>query len=87
MNRFVLAIAAASCLCGAACGEKADAAPGIFDRGGSMFLGCNYWASHAGVYMWREWRPDVVEHERKSKIVKLQVLVRLCDGGHFGKIT
>ena len=63
MNRFVLAIAAASCLCGAACGEKADAAPGIFDRGGSMFLGCNYWASHAGVYMWREWRPDVVEHD------------------------
>ena len=24
-------------------------------------LGCNYWASHAGVYMWRNWDRSVVE--------------------------
>ena len=24
-------------------------------------LGCNYWASHAGVYMWRNWDRAVVE--------------------------
>lgn len=26
-------------------------------------LGVNYWASHAGVNMWREWKPDVVERD------------------------
>ena len=24
-------------------------------------MGCNYWASHAGTHMWRDWRPDVVD--------------------------
>lgn len=24
-------------------------------------LGCNYWASHAGIYMWRNWDQQVVE--------------------------
>lgn len=24
-------------------------------------LGCNYWASHAGIYMWRNWDKQVVE--------------------------
>lgn len=28
---------------------------------GSFMVGCNYWASHAGLNMWRNWRPDVVE--------------------------
>lgn len=28
---------------------------------GKLFLGCNYWASHAGTNMWSNWRPDVVE--------------------------
>ena len=26
-----------------------------------FLLGANYWASHAGVDMWKDWRPDVVE--------------------------
>jgi endo-1,4-beta-mannosidase len=26
-----------------------------------MGIGCNYWASHAGLFMWRNWRPEVVE--------------------------
>lgn len=28
---------------------------------GSFSLGCNYWASHAGIFMWRDWRPDVID--------------------------
>ncbi len=28
---------------------------------GQYILGCNYWASHAGTNMWKDWRPDVVE--------------------------
>ena len=30
---------------------------------GEFFVGCNYWAKNAGMYMWRRWRPDVVEQE------------------------
>ena len=30
---------------------------------GTFFVGCNYWAGHAGMMMWRDWRPDVVERE------------------------
>jgi len=26
---------------------------------GSFVVGANYWASHAGTAMWRDWRPDV----------------------------
>ncbi|MBB6729800.1 glycoside hydrolase 5 family protein [Cohnella zeiphila] len=29
----------------------------------SFFVGCNYWASHAGTAMWSDWRPDVVERD------------------------
>jgi hypothetical protein len=28
-----------------------------------FFVGCNYWASHAGTNMWADWRPDVVERD------------------------
>lgn len=28
-------------------------------------LGCNYWASHAGIYMWRNWDKQVVEQDMK----------------------
>ena len=34
----------------------------IFDDGG-FFVGCNYWARHAGMYMWSQWKPDLVEKE------------------------
>lgn len=26
-------------------------------------LGCNYWASHAGIYMWRNWDKQVVKQD------------------------
>ena len=29
-------------------------------REGTFTLGCNYWASHAGTAMWRDWNPEVV---------------------------
>ena len=28
---------------------------------GRIAVGCNYWASHAGMYMWRDWKPQQVE--------------------------
>ncbi len=34
----------------------------LFEEGG-FFVGCNYWAKNAGMYMWSRWRPDVVERE------------------------
>jgi len=30
---------------------------------GVFFTGCNYWASHAGTNMWKDWRPDIVEND------------------------
>lgn len=33
---------------------------------GKFALGCNYWASHAGTNMWKDWRPEVVEADLKQ---------------------
>ena len=44
---------------------RADIAPdtrNIFTDG-AFYTGCNYWASHAGVYMWRDWNGDQVEKD------------------------
>lgn len=32
-------------------------------RDGAFHCGCNYWASHAGIFMWRNWNPDQVESD------------------------
>lgn len=37
---------------------------------GTFFAGCNYWASHAGTAMWRDWRPETVDDD----LVRLQKL-------------
>ena len=42
--------------------QAGPSAGDIFAEDG-FFVGCNYWASHAGVYMWRDWRPDQVEKD------------------------
>jgi hypothetical protein len=34
----------------------------LFEEGG-FFIGCNYWAKNAGMYMWSQWRADVIEKE------------------------
>ncbi len=36
---------------------------GIFQVPGSFTVGCNWWASHAGTTMWRDWRPEVVDSD------------------------
>ena len=30
-------------------------------QSGSFCVGCNYWASHAGLRMWSDWRADIVD--------------------------
>jgi hypothetical protein len=35
----------------------------ILITSGSFVVGVNYWASHAGTAMWRDWRADVVERD------------------------
>ncbi len=37
---------------------------------GRLMIGANYWASHAGLAMWRDWQPEVVarDFERLSKV-------------------
>jgi len=35
--------------------------PFSLETPGSFQLGCNYWASHAGTAMWRDWQPEVVD--------------------------
>ncbi len=46
-------------------------------KDGEFFVGCNYWASHAGTNMWHDWRPDVIEKDfellAKAKIKNLRI--------------
>ncbi|MBL4576379.1 MAG: hypothetical protein JKY51_09850, partial [Opitutaceae bacterium] len=30
---------------------------------GSLSLGCNYWASHSGTNMWKNWQPEVIQKD------------------------
>ena len=30
---------------------------------GTFFVGCNYWASHAGMRMWSQWNEQIVEDD------------------------
>jgi hypothetical protein len=42
---------------------------------GHFIVGCNYWASHAGTAMWRDWQPEVVDDDlRRLAEAGLQVL-------------
>ena len=38
----------------------------IFEDGRRFFVGCNYWASHAGTNMWRDWSAESVEADFKA---------------------
>ena len=58
---FVLAAAMTAGALAAAPGE--DYATRDIFTDGEFFVGCNYWARNAGMYMWSDWRPDVVERE------------------------
>jgi endo-1,4-beta-mannosidase len=35
-------------------------------KSGSFFVGCNYWASNAGMHMWREWDESVVAKDMED---------------------
>lgn len=35
--------------------------PISLQKPGHFVIGCNYWASHAGTEMWRNWSPDVID--------------------------
>ena len=37
----------------------------LLDKG-SFHIGCNYWASHAGIRMWEDWRPEIIEQDFKQ---------------------
>ncbi|MEI6502946.1 MAG: cellulase family glycosylhydrolase, partial [Armatimonadota bacterium] len=42
---------------------------------GGFVVGANYWASHAGTAMWRDWRPDIVDDDfRRLSEAGLQML-------------
>lgn len=48
-----------------------------FFESGKMYAGCNYWASHAGIYMWRDWDESVVDNDFKQ-LAELKIkLVRV----------
>lgn len=37
----------------------------VFEKG-TFFIGCNYWASHAGTNMWSDWNEKTVESDLKK---------------------
>lgn len=37
-----------------------------FFENGKLYAGCNYWASHAGIYMWSRWDNEVVDKDFKQ---------------------
>ena len=37
-----------------------------FAKPGTFIIGCNYWASHSGSHMWRDWRPEIIEADFKQ---------------------
>ena len=63
MKRLLIAAAAAVTACGAFAEPAADYATRDIFTDGEFFVGCNYWAKNAGMYMWSQWAPDVVERE------------------------
>ena len=62
MKALTMILAAAAVSAATALAGEPYAKNDIF-RPGEFFVGCNYWSKNAGMYMWREWRPDVVERE------------------------
>ena len=58
-------------------GDIMEKPTGIFASGRRFFVGCNYWASHAGTAMWRQWQPETVEADlallQKNRIETLRV--------------
>lgn len=62
MNRLLIALLGLVIASGGSAGEASGGVSNIFTDGGFL-TGCNYWASHAGMYMWRNWDGDQVEKD------------------------
>ena len=58
MKRLTVAALAAA-MASAAFAEPKN----IFTDGSTFYTGCNYWASNAGMYMWRRWNPAAVSKD------------------------
>lgn len=46
--------------------NRLSAQNNILTTPGTFSIGCNYWASHAGTHMWRNWKPEVIEADFKQ---------------------
>ncbi len=62
MKKILLTALVLASLAPAVRAADAPSAPSLF-ADGRFYTGCNYWASHAGLYMWRRWNPAVVEKD------------------------
>lgn len=51
-----------ACAAGTGLVASEEESPSVLP-GGRMAVGCNYWASHAGLYMWRNWDAGCVERD------------------------
>jgi hypothetical protein len=47
-------------------GQFNNSDPISLTQSGKFVLGCNYWASHAGTNMWKDWQPDVIDADFKQ---------------------
>lgn len=61
-----IAILAAFAATAAFAEPAADYATRDIFTDGEFFVGCNYWAKNAGMYMWSQWRPDIIEKELEA---------------------
>jgi len=44
-------------------------------KAGNFVVGCNYWASHAGTAMWRDWNEEIVREDfKKMAAIGLQLI-------------
>lgn len=55
--------------------DRYEPTPGNLLEPGAFIIGCNYWASHSGLYMFQDWRPEVIEEDfKKMAEIKLQMV-------------
>ncbi len=54
----------------------------LFENG-TFFTGTNYWASHAGINMWANWNPEIIESDfkklKENNINYLRIFPLWCD--------
>ena len=81
-----IALLAASALMLTSFGAQPSAEESIFTQG-EFFIGCNYWAKNAGMYMWSQWRPDVVEKEIGELATIATAQSSPCSGWRWTKWT